>query len=102
AAPDLPLLGAAANTGAYVRRTGERIIVRGEQPFGLSWTGPALVDGSLWPVAGHDTVWLPPGEHSVEPAPSPPPARVLRFNGELAGASVDGSTIRLTYESSTR
>jgi hypothetical protein len=67
------------------------------------WKGPALVDGKPWPVVSDSAIWLPPGRHTIEPAASHPPLRVLDFNGELRGATVraDGA-VELRYQSASR
>jgi len=53
-----------------------------------------MVDGQLWPVADEDTVWLPAGPHSVEPAGRPLGARLVGLNADLKVArAVNATTI---------
>jgi Glycosyl hydrolase-like 10 len=105
---DLALLPAAATTVQRVQQAGEKLVVESQRGTGVAWTGPALVDGRLWPAFsrshGPGLVWLPAGVHSVEPAPANAvlPIRVLDFNGELKSARVLNSGVELTYKSSAR
>ena len=48
-------------------------------------------------------MWLPPGTHSIEPAPAHPPLRILDFTGDLEAAdSPEGGGARLWYQSASR
>ncbi|HXN45286.1 MAG TPA: hypothetical protein VN893_01515, partial [Bryobacteraceae bacterium] len=69
---------------------------------GVRWEGAALVDGRLWPVRDGERVWLPPGEHTVAPAASAPPASVLDFTGTIESASSVADGIELAYSSGAR
>src|SRR5690606_21797036 len=55
-----------------------------------------------WPATDGETVWLPRGRHRVETAQTRPPARALRFNGELLDARTEGSRVEVEYHSSAR
>ena len=98
------LLPAAAAVVSRVERIGGKLAV--ESPFGVGvpWSGPALVDGAAWPVAGSSVVWLPAGAHTVEPAPRPVVgARVVDFNGDLLSARYQkGGMVELSYRSASR
>jgi hypothetical protein len=62
-----------------------------------------LVDGHLWPAGDDETVWLPAGTHSVEPAKPSSAARLVRLNGELKSArSVNAGEIEFSYQSTAR
>ena len=70
--------------------------------MGVSWSGPALVDGKPWPLASDTTVWLPRGFHTVEAGAKPARLRVLDFNGDVTMAAVTGTGIEFAYQSSAR
>ncbi len=57
--PDLPLLAAAAASVDHFERDGRSITVTSKYPVGVRWTGPATVNGRVWPVHDAETVWLP-------------------------------------------
>lgn len=99
---DLALLPRASAGAKLVEASLGRLVAESPQPFGVDWSGFALVDGAPWPAADAQTVWLPAGRHTIEPAAIPPPGRILRFSGDLLGAQVEGETIRVRYESSAR
>jgi hypothetical protein len=65
--PDLPLLPSAAAAVQRAERAGDKVTVDSRAGVGVLWTGPALVDGKLWPVASDTVVWLPPGPHVIQP-----------------------------------
>ncbi|MGH9667376.1 MAG: hypothetical protein ACRD9L_23380, partial [Bryobacteraceae bacterium] len=64
--------------------------------------GPALVNGLLWPVTDGETLWLPAGANTVEPAPKAPAERLLDFNGDLKAASSLPHGLEFSYHSSSR
>ncbi len=99
---DLPLLSSAA---AGVERAGlvnGKLAIESRHGAGVSWKGPALVDGKPWPFAGDATVWLPPGAHVIEPARERPRVRVLDFNGDLKMAAATPAGIEFAYQSGAR
>jgi hypothetical protein len=102
AAADLPLLAASGAAVERAESSGDKLIVTARASTGIRWTGPALVDGKLWPLANNDTIWLPAGSHSIQPAPGSPPLRLLDFNGELIAASSAADFISLGYRSAAR
>jgi hypothetical protein len=70
---------------------------------GLPWKGSAIVDGQPWPVLDDQTVWMPAGAHSLEPAPRQNGLRLLRLNGDLKSARVlSGTSIEFSYRSTAR
>jgi hypothetical protein len=99
---DWPLLAAAASTIDHAESEGGKLVVHALRGAGVQWSGPALVDGHLWPVANGDTVWIPAGTHTLEAAPTPPPFRLLDFNGELTSASASADSIQFAYRSGGR
>jgi hypothetical protein len=102
-APDLPLLSSAAAAVTRIEKIGPKTVVDSPAGVGLPWKGPAAVDGSPWPIADDETVWVPAGAHSVEPAAPSSSPRVLRFNGDLRAARIVGpGIIEFAYQSSSR
>jgi hypothetical protein len=105
--PDLKLLPSASAAVTRIERMGPKTVVDSVYGFGLPWKGPAMVDGQPWPAADDDTVWLPAGAHSIEPAPgpkgAPPGARLLRLNADLKAArAVSATSIEFSYQTSAR
>ena len=99
---DWPLLASASSTVDRAERVGGKLVVDSLRGAGVPWTGPAMVDGRLWPVANDTTVWLSRGMHAIEPAEKQPPNRLLDFNGELKSAVTIAGGIEFSYESNTR
>jgi hypothetical protein len=100
--PDWGLLGAASAAVDRVEQTGAKLAIQLRRGAGVSWPGPVLVDGKLWPVTDGLTVWLPAGSHSIAPSPDLPPLRVTAFNGELKSAAASASGVEFAYRSSAR
>jgi hypothetical protein len=102
-APDWTLLPAAAATVTRMESVGRKTVVESARGVGLHWQGAAIVDGQIWPAADDETVWLPAGAHSIEPASSQPGPRLVYFNGELKSARYgDLRTLEFSYGSSAR
>ncbi len=99
---DLPLLSSAAARVDKVDHVAGRLVLDSKFGAGISWSGPAKVNGRLWPVASPEILWLPPGPVAVEPASTPPPLRILDFNGELKTASASADAVELSYSASHR
>lgn len=100
--PDLALLAAASAAVDRVERDGDRLTIASKDGVGVRWSGPALVNGRLWPIRDADTLWLPPGPALIEPAPRDCDVRVLDFNGQVQSAQVTDGGIELSYRSSAR
>ena len=102
-APDLGLLPAAAATVSRVERIGPKLVVESAHGVGVPWRGAAVVDGQPWPARDGETVWLPAGAHTIEPAQADSGPRLLRLNGELKAArGVDAHSIEFSYQSAAR
>jgi len=101
--PDLALLPASAAVVTRAEVAGRKLVVDAPHGVALVWTGPALVDGQPWPVAGDSLLFLPAGTHSLEAAADETSLRVTGFNGELDSAQVvEGHAIELSYRSVSR
>ena len=101
--PDLNLLPSASATVTRIEKMGPKTVVDSAAGVGLPWKGPAMVDGQLWPAADEETVWLPAGPHSVEPADRPLGALLLRLNADLKAArAVNATTIEFSYQTTAR
>jgi hypothetical protein len=104
--PDWDLMPHAAADARAVNdaRAGaaNHLTVTSDKPFGLSWKGPATVNGRLWPAADDATLWLPAGHHVVAPAKSPLAARLLYLNADLLSATVTQDAIEFEYRSRTQ
>jgi hypothetical protein len=99
---DLPLLSSAAAGVGNASLTNGKLTVESPRGVGVSWRGPALVDGKPWPFASAATVWLPRGSHTIETAPELPRLRVLDFNGDVIMAATTATGIEFAYQSSAR
>jgi hypothetical protein len=101
--PDLKLLPSASATVTRLERLGSKTIIESATGVGLPWKGGAKVDGQSWPAADDQTVWIPPGAHSVEVAAPNPGPRLTRLNGELRAArTLSATTIEFSYQSAAR
>ncbi|MGA3188753.1 MAG: hypothetical protein ABSF22_16730 [Bryobacteraceae bacterium] len=100
--PDLALLSAAASSVDRAEIVGGKLIVESRRGAGVPWQGPALVDGKPWPILNEKILWLPRGPHSIEPAVTRIPLRILDFNGELKSAKVLSDGVEFAYQSSAR
>jgi hypothetical protein len=100
--PDLPLLASAAATVDRAEQAGARLIIDSRHGVGVSWQGPALVNGHRWPVRDDTTLWLPAGTSIVEPAPRDSSLRIVDFNGDLDSANASGQDLQFSYRSNAR
>ena len=100
--PDLKFLPASAASVRRVEKVGPKWTIDSAEGVGVAWTGPAAVDGKVWPLTDGSTVWLPSGSHTLEAAGSAPPSRILDFNGSLRSATVVEDGLQLVYASSSR
>jgi hypothetical protein len=84
------------------QRNGRQLVIDSPYGLGVRWRGAALVDGRLWPAGDGETLWVPAGRHTLEPASGEPHARLLDFSGELTGATSLPGGLEFAYNSSTR
>ncbi len=101
-ATDVPWLASAAAAVKLYERREPQVVVDSLHGFGIRWQGAALLDGRLWPVGDGETLWIPAGRHTLEPASGEPPARLLDFTGELTGAASRPGGLEFAYNSLTR
>jgi hypothetical protein len=99
---DWGLLPFSAAPVSHVAANGNGLEIESARGGGVAWRGSVFVDGKLWPVAGDHTAWLPPGKHTIEPAPERPPLRLLDLNADLKAASLASARLEFTYDSSAR
>jgi hypothetical protein len=98
--PDWKLLPRIAAGARVVERHADGgLLAESDKPFGVVWSGPALVDGELWPLSDRETVWLPRGRFRIEAAVLPPPGRVLWLNAEPLTAGVEDRDVVVRYRS---
>ena len=100
--PDLGFLASAAAVANRLEHSGARLVIESPQGIGVSWNGPATVNGRPWPFAGADTLWLPPGAHVIESGVANPKLRLLDFNGDLRTASATPDGMEFSYHSASR
>jgi hypothetical protein len=100
--PDLPLLASAASTVDKAEQNGSRLIVDSRRGVGVSWQGPAFVNGHLWPVRDDTTLWLPAGTSVIDPAPKDSSLRIVDFNGDLQSANAAAQDLQFSYQSNAR
>ncbi|HZU29248.1 MAG TPA: hypothetical protein VFA04_27245, partial [Bryobacteraceae bacterium] len=100
--PDLTLLPAAAASVDKLDQASGKLVVESKLGVGIPWTGPALVNGKLWPVRDNRTLWLPPGPCAIEAAARETPVRVLDFNGTIRSANATSKGVEFAYESASR
>lgn len=99
---DLPLLASSAARVDKIDHVAGRLVIDSKFGAGIPWSGPAKINGRLWPVADPETLWLPPGPVAIEAASTAPPLRILDFNGDLKTASVHSDGVEISYHSAHR
>jgi hypothetical protein len=99
---DLKFLPAAGAVAQEAVRSNDAMTVDSPSGVGVKWNGPALVDGTPWPVQGLGTVWLAGGKHVISRAPSDLPIHIVNFNGTLLAARWTGYTVEIDYASDSR
>ena len=99
--PDWDLLPY-ASAHAEIRRNGAGLFVDARQPVGVTWDGPALVNGKPWPLTDGSTIWLPAGQHEISSGEAYPGARVSFLNGGLLAAKSAASGAEFEYRSKSR
>ena len=101
-AADVPWLASAAAVVNRFESEGDQLLVESPNGVGIAWRGAALVDGSLWPAADGETLWVPAGRHRVGPAPRFPAVRLLDLTGELMAADSLAGGLEFSYRSDAR
>ena len=97
--PDLALL--AASSAVVTSFTGNK--VESPQDIELTWKSEgALVDGKPWPVQSATALRLPPGIHTIAPAPRRTAITLTDLNAKLRKAGADGKKIFFEYTSDSR
>jgi hypothetical protein len=100
---DYPLLSASAAAVTRVETLEPKLVVDSVSGVGIPWRGPALVDGELWPVADAQTLWLPPGPHTVENTRSAQGPHIVQVNADLKAARIlSAQKLELSYQASAR
>ena len=99
--PDWDLLPH-ASANAEIQRNGESLIVDAEQPVGVTWNGPVLVNGEPWPLTDGSTLWLPAGHHKISAGEAHPRVSVSYLNGDLLAAGALASGAEFEYHSKSR
>ncbi|HUP03432.1 MAG TPA: hypothetical protein VMU19_05555 [Bryobacteraceae bacterium] len=100
-AADLKLLPFAAAAGGHEEVSRGQTTVESSAGAGVPWKGGATVDGAPWPVGDGETVWLPPGRHTVAAGTAAPLLEWL--NAELENAKTPSAgTLEFSYRSAGR
>lgn len=102
-APDWGLLPASGAVVTRLENLGSQVIV--ESPYGVAmrWTGPAIVDGRVWPALEDSQLLLPSGAHVIQSGAVTPEFRLTGLTGELLSADLAGDrTLEFSYNSPGR
>lgn len=99
---DLPLLSASQAQVQRIEVSTNKYVIETIRGVGVDWTGPAVVDGRLWPVRGPRTLWLAPGTHVVATGTQEAPLYLTDLNADLKSATTLKNGIEFVYQSSAR
>jgi hypothetical protein len=99
---DWGLLPASAAVVTRADRMGDKLVIDSPEGAGIYWSGPARVDGYLWPVRDETMLWLPAGIHTVETGSGSPALRLIRLNARLESARALPDGLQFSYSSSSR
>jgi hypothetical protein len=99
--PDWELLPHSAGI-AELRHEGGSLRVEAPRPVGVTWRGPAEVDGKPWPARDDRTLWLPAGVHVVTPGGDPAAPRLLHLSANLLAARSLADGFEFEYHSRSR
>jgi hypothetical protein len=102
AAPDWPLLAAAAAAPKRVSAHGSGVTIESDEPLLIRWEGGATVNGRAWPAGGPGCLLLPAGRNVVERDGSPQRRWLADFNGRLLNLEQQGGAWFVEYESRSR
>jgi hypothetical protein len=81
---DRPLMARASAVGTVQAEPGGTLTVESPYGTGVSWSGPAMVNGQPWPYQDSRHLWLPAGKHRIARREAKPPLQMLDFNGHLS------------------
>ncbi len=96
-APDVPWLASAAAAVERCERVGTKLFVESRQGVGVPWKGAAEVNGKPWPALDGETVWLPPGRHSIAPSEDQGCVHLLSLTGNITSASCLPAGMEFAY-----
>jgi hypothetical protein len=103
--PDLSLLASSSAVVTRYARDRQKVTIESPHDLELNWpagTG-ALVDGKPWPIQSAAALYLPAGEHVIEPAAKRDVITVIDLNATLSMASIEsGKRIAFEYSSESR
>jgi hypothetical protein len=99
---DLPFLAASAAPAVQAVREGEQLRVNSAEAVGVRWRGPVRVNGRPWAAKDEDTVWLPRGQHTLEPGGEDPAVVLRHLSAELKHIHSAGRLLEFHYRSDTR
>ena len=99
---DWALLGSSAAAVDRVENGDGKLTVESKRGVGITWTGPANVDGRPWPVRDTNKLWLPAGKHTVQAAVAEPTVRLTDLNADLRSATTLANGLEFVYQSSAR
>ncbi|MEO5924461.1 MAG: hypothetical protein ABIR70_11600 [Bryobacteraceae bacterium] len=99
---DWSLLAAAASTVDRAETSDGKLTIESKRGVGVSWTGPATVDGRPWPVRSPDKLWLPGGSHTVQASVAEPAVLLTDLNADLRSATAIPDGMEFVYQSSAR
>ncbi len=99
---DLPVLGlASAKIGAWKQDDGV-VELELSGPARLRWSGPARVNGILWPLYDGESLMLPQGIWRVERSAEMPAERIRDLNVRLESVKLEDGGYTINYTSRAR
>lgn len=99
---DLPFLAASAVPRVRASRDGNRWRIECQEAIGVRWRGPVRVNGRPWAAKDEETVWLPRGQHTLEPGAEDPAVILRHLSAELKNLHSAGRRLEFHYQSNTR
>lgn len=99
--PDRPLLPSASAVAELATEAGG-LRVKSPYGVGVTWSGPANVNGQAWPFQNDAYVWLPAGEFVITPRSDKPAMRLTDFNGAIRAVEEKNGIVSLIYKTTAR
>jgi hypothetical protein len=99
---DIKLIPAAATTAKLAKDHNGVFHIEAAEDTRVSWTGPVVLDGKLWPIANDKSVLAPAGKHTLEASAARPAVSISDFNGEIRTAASASDRADLSYTSRSR